>query len=195
MTTTVSVPSAVYADGGVIRINPSPIGGTWAYCHSDELGSHCADGSGVLSPSFVGTDVVTNNQTEFYALLMAIESLPDNWQGVICSDSKLTLTRFFSARRRPYSAARPHAPVVILNGVPDGVFVGFKSIPVAWVDRMQAAVWRLGDGCVVQRLDGHPTRAHLLAGVGKRGMPVSEHQVWCDTQCGLVGRAHREAVA
>ena len=33
-------------------------------------------------------------------------------------------------------------------------------------------------------LDGHPTRSQLEAGKGKRGGPVSEHNVWCDKACG-----------
>jgi hypothetical protein len=32
-------------------------------------------------------------------------------------------------------------------------------------------------------LDGHPTQAQLAAGVGKRGHPVSAHNVACDRAC------------
>jgi len=32
-------------------------------------------------------------------------------------------------------------------------------------------------------LDGRPTKAQLLSGVGKCGHPVSEHNVWCDEAC------------
>jgi hypothetical protein len=30
---------AVYADGGIIHRNPSPVGGTWSWCHVDDAGT------------------------------------------------------------------------------------------------------------------------------------------------------------
>jgi hypothetical protein len=41
-------------------------------------------------------------------------------------------------------------------------------------------------------LDGHPTKAQLLAGIGKRGNLVSEHNVWCDEACRLAGEKFME---
>jgi hypothetical protein len=32
-------------------------------------------------------------------------------------------------------------------------------------------------------LDGHPTKAQLAAGIGKRGHPVDKNNVWCDEMC------------
>lgn len=162
--------AAVYSDGGVIGVNPSPIGGTWACCLIDECGTTAESCSGYVWPEKVGdwvpwcveTPEVTNNQTEFYALLSALERLPDGWSGRVCSDSAITLGRFFRGFK--------------LTGLPQG-----------WVDRGAAALARLGAVTLVQ-LDGHPTRAQLAAGVGKRGNPVSAHQGWCDKECGRLAR-------
>lgn len=160
----------VYADGGVIQKNPSAIGGTWASCHVDGHGQRIWSASGVILPEQVGGEV-TNNQTEFYALLMGLEATPMYWSGQACSDSRVTLLRFF------YSGA--------LRGIPEG-----------WQRRMGRLLERLRNVEPVQ-LDGHPTRAQLAAGVGKRGQKVSEFNVWCDLQCGEEARkflAQREAV-
>jgi hypothetical protein len=40
----------VYADGGVVNINPSPIGGTWAFCHVDANGGRIREESGRIEP-------------------------------------------------------------------------------------------------------------------------------------------------
>jgi hypothetical protein len=32
-----------------------------------------------------------------------------------------------------------------------------------------------------------------LAGIGKRGNPVSKWNVWCDTACGKIAVAHKQA--
>jgi hypothetical protein len=68
-----------------------------------------------------------------------------------------------------------------------------RGIPEAWTGRKDAALGRLGTLSYVL-LDGHPTRAQLSAGVGKRGSPVSEHNVWCDEACTEVGRLLLERV-
>lgn len=53
--------------------------------------------------------------------------------------------------------------------------------------RMAMTLGRLGQLQYVQ-LDGHPTKANLRAGVGKRGNPVSRHNAWCDRECARVGQ-------
>lgn len=147
---------AVYADGGVIGINPSPVGGTWAWCHVNAAGERIQTASGIVRP-WGNMKAITNNLTEMIALVLALEALPAGWSGQIYSDSKITLGRVF------------------LNWRCDG-------IPMALQARMHVATDRLG---VYQwwLLDGHPTRAQLAAGIGKRGQPVSEHNVWCDHAC------------
>lgn len=152
----------VYADGGVVTENPSPIGGTWAWCHVDEQGERVASGSGGAGPEFFGLhagECVSNNVTEFYALLKAIEPLPEGWSGRILSDSGVTLTRF----KRPEGAR--------MKGLPPSL-VGFMRVAVA---RLGEVEWVL--------LGGHPNRKQLAEGVRKDGKPVSQHNVWCDKKC------------
>jgi ribonuclease HI len=153
---------AIYADGGVIQKNPSDIGGTWATCHVDGDNRRCWRASGVLLPADVGAPFVTNNQTEFYALLTGLEMLATGWSGKVCTDSLVTIRRFRDEGR-------------------------LAGIPNEWRRRMAMTLGRLGELEYVL-LDGHPTRAQLAAGIGKRGGPVSEHNVWCDHACTEAGR-------
>lgn len=42
-------------------------------------------------------------------------------------------------------------------------------------------------------LQGHPTKADLACGIGKkRNLPVSIHNVWCDEACGKAAREFLE---
>lgn len=149
---------ALYADGGVIGHNPSLIGGTWAWCQvANGQRGLCA--SGVITPAETGLPMITNNLTELYAILQARESLPYAWSGIIHSDSWVSLQRVFLAAK--------------LNNVPEWL--------IERLQRMQRDGWFRG--CSWQLLDGHPTKAQLAAGVGKRGNPVSEHNVWADAEC------------
>ncbi len=160
---------SMYADGGVIGPNPSMLGGTWAYCLVDMQGLRIQTDSGIILPAparvhpsgfhdyEVGTKAVECNQSEFYAFLRGLRSLPDGWSGNIYSDSKNTIGRFFHG-------------------------YGMSGIPDRWQQMAIEQVRRLGKLCPIL-LDGHPTRAQLLAGIGKRGQPVSEHNCWCDQEC------------
>lgn len=152
---------AVYSDGGLIRSNPSPIGGMWAWCHVDADDWRVREESGILEPSDVEGRDVTNHHTETYALLMALEALPDGWTGRACSDSRNALRVFFG----------------------EG---SLRNLPAAWRPRIGAVLRRLGRIEPI-RLDGHPTRAQLAAGIGKRGAPVSEHNVRVDDLCTKAG--------
>lgn len=155
-------PAEVYADGGVVMVNPSPHGGTWAWCHV--AGERAvAEGSGAFPPSAYGMATVSNNLTEFAALLFCLEALPDGWAGRVFTDSGVTLMRF-------------QAPdAVKMNGIPDDL-----------VARLRAVRGRLGELAFVL-LGGHPTRKELAAGRRKDGKPVSRWNVWCDHQCGRRG--------
>lgn len=156
---------ALYADGGVIGPNPSAIGGTWAWCQVNEIGASAVASSGVITPAQACMPVITNNLTELYAILEARESLPYAWHGTIYSDSWVSLQRVFLAAK--------------LNNVPDWL--------VARLQRLQRDGW-FAD-CSWQLLDGHPTKAQLAAGVGKRGHQVSKWNVWCDGACAAAGLA------
>jgi ribonuclease HI len=147
---------AVFADGGVVGRNPSPLGGVYAWRHVDADNLPLAQESGVVP---AGATRVTNNQAEFYALLRALEALPAGWSGLVGSDSRVTLGRFFESWK--------------LDG-----------IPVAWARRLGLALARIdAERCQVVLLDGHPTREQLRRGRGRRGHPVSVHQDWCDREC------------
>ncbi|MCL5265164.1 MAG: hypothetical protein M1343_08245 [Chloroflexi bacterium] len=147
--------SALYSDGGVILHNPSNIGGTYAWCHveDDQIVDH---GSSIILATL---DMqITNNVAEYVAAVSALESVPNNWSGYLCSDSQVTLGRLFQGWK--------------LDGIPS-----------EWARRATDALFRLGDvrGILLQ---GHPNKADLLRGVGaKRNLPVSKWNVHCDREC------------
>jgi len=160
----------LYADGGVIGANPSRVGGTWAWRLVDADGNVLDHASGdYLCGDIHGYVPVTNNFTEFLALVKGLKSLPDGWSGLVCSDSAVTLGRLFRGWK--------------MTGIPTWLVVAGG-----------AALQRLGP---VEHLllDGHPTRAHLAAGVGKRGNKVSEHNRWCDEECQRIARDHKAGAA
>lgn len=157
---------ALYTDGGVIQVNPSPFGGTWAWCVVED-GQRIRHDSGVLLPT-PDCPVITNNVTELYALVAGIEALPLDWVGVVFSDSWVSLQRVFLSAK--------------LKNVPPWLVARLQTIQTS--GRLARMAYVL--------LDGHPTKAQLLAGRGKRGGPVSEHNVWCDTECNRIGRAALE---
>jgi hypothetical protein len=162
--------AAIFADGGVIGLNPSRIGGTWAWRAVDAHGLPVAQGSGVHAWDGSGPGV-TNNLTEYLALLHGLESLPEGWSGQVCSDSKITLGRFFWGWK-------------------------ITGVPQPFVARGAAVLARLRvDQCTPVLLDGHPTRRQLAAGVGKRGHPVSIHNVFCDQECQRLAREAPRVVA
>lgn len=157
---------AVYADGGVIGVNPSPIGGTWAWCHVDATETRIACDSGVTLPRPT-CPLITNNLTEMIALVRGLSALPEGWSGAVYSDSQITLGRLFEGWK-------------------------LNNIPLVLARQAQEALRRLDlANTYYVLLDGHPTRAQLLAGAGKRGNPVSEHNVWCDQACGKAAKAYQ----
>jgi ribonuclease HI len=155
---------AVYADGGVIGNNPSPIGGTWAYCFVGEGGERLAENSGLLLPSCkaLGVLPITNNICEFLAIGKALAALPAGWSGIVYSDSQNAMQRWFD------------------NAACNG-------LPLEWVRSRRAVKQRLG-AVQWEVIQGHPTRSELEAGRGRRGGAlVSVHNVWCDEACIAAG--------
>ena len=147
---------ALYADGGLIVKNPSPYGGTWAYCGVDAEGNRVLARSGWIEAP--AGRVITNNHTEQIALTLALEAMPDGWNGKVYSDSNIALGRVF----RNYTT---------------------RNLPQNISDRSRAAVRRLGHITAIL-LQGHPTKKDLECGIGaKRKLPVSIHNVWCDKAC------------
>lgn len=161
---------SLFVDGGVIGSNPSMIGGTYAYRLIFEDGSNAGRGN-VITPTEIGGPV-TNNQTEMLAMLEGLKRLPDYWTGTIYSDSAVTLGRVFSGWK-------------------------WKNIPT-WMHQLykeQRARLTCWSDIKYVQLDGHPTKAQLLSGIGKRGNPVSEHNVWCDQACTEAGETFMAGIA
>ncbi len=155
----------LYVDGGVIGSNPSMIGGTWA-CRLIWRYDQSLDFSGVVQPHQVthAFEPVSNNQTEMLALLEGLRRLPDGFCGTIYSDSQVTLGRAFMGWK--------------WNNIPSWMHVVYQQ------HRKRLKHWA---EIKYVLLDGHPTRAQLAAGTGKRGHPVSIHNVWCDRACKKAG--------
>jgi ribonuclease HI len=147
---------AIYADGGVIKKNPSVIGGTWAWCGVDADGNRVIGEGGVVAAPSGRT--ISNNHMEQIALVKAMEAMPEGWSGMVYSDSQVALGRVF------------------LNWATN-------NLPKNIIERTNAARLRLGK-LQWRLLQGHPTKAELATGWGKkRDLPVSIHNVWCDEEC------------
>lgn len=158
-------PDEIYADGGLIGpLNPSPLGGTWAWCWVAG-GRIVRRASGVIWPDpnvlllskKASLKGVSNNISELVAAVRAIESLPDGWVGPLWTDSHVTACRLRGSDK-------------------------FTMVPRWLIDRTVAA--RRTFGGRVCTLAGHPTEDDLLRGRAKRnGLPVSPYNVWCDDAC------------
>lgn len=156
------VPVRVYTDGGVIKRNPSVIGGTWAYVQTDERDQDVFEASGFVTPEQIGKPDVSNNVTELLAVLEAMEALPKGWAGEILTDSMVTLRRVRRTRKQAQ-----------LHGVPESMRL-----------RLARCKRRLG-GYTVSLLGGHPNKKEVAAGLRKDGRPCSRHNVRCDDLCRL----------
>lgn len=154
-------PEQLFCDGGVVGENTrgKVKAGTWAYRLVSQ-GVVIREMSGVILPEQVAPCEMSNNITEFLALVKGMMILPFDWRGTIWSDSKVTLGRVFCKWA--------------LTNIPDWLWsecINHKARLVHW-NQIHYGL-----------LDGHPTKEQLAAGVGKRGHPVSPHNVWCDRAC------------
>ena len=156
-----AVTTALYSDGSVVERNPSPYGGSWAWCGVDAEGHRIIEQSGFLAPT-AKMPLVTNNHTEFVAALSALAAMPDGWTGKLYTDSQVTLFRINTIRHS--ATARP------------------QNLPEAWVVRAAAVLNRLGH-VALYLVAGHPSAADLDAGITPDGVAVSPHNVWCDEAC------------
>lgn len=157
----------IYCDGGVVLNNPSTVGGTWAVVGAAENGVDAAwiySGFLVAGDRGVGDDgpipdEVTNNFTELFAIVAALEAAGPGWNGTIRSDSLVSIRR----ARDPKDAK--------MSGIPE------------WLHkRLVEATARAGH-VVYELLSGHPTRKELESGIGKRGYPCHRLNVLCDDLC------------
>ncbi len=167
---------AAYADGGLIRSNPSRLGGTWAFALVGESNTRLQSGSGLILPARWNGFQIENNVTEFFALLQALKALPDGWWGTAFSDNQNTIRRF----------THPHRAT-------------FTGIPKPWIVDLKDQIQRLGE-VRFELLSGHPSKKALkeqernpLVGAGKSGRFVSIHNVWADKECTRVGAEYMEA--
>jgi ribonuclease HI len=158
----------LYSDGGCVGPNPSPRGGTWAWCLVGPGGEREQEASGFVTPDQAGLPAVTNNYAELLAAVLALESRPAGWSGVLHTDSQVTLNR---VRRQPAGRKSP----------------GMAGIPGDLAARLDAARARLGEYRVVL-LGGHPTLGELAAGRRRDGLPCSPHNVHCDLLCSRAAR-------
>lgn len=150
--------SEVYTDGGMIGSNPSIIGGTYAWC--EVVGSELLRWeSGVILPAHLNGRRITNNITELWAVLSALEELSADWDGVIHTDSLITLRR-------------------MTNKSPS-----MKGIPRKMLE-WWGAIRRKHRGKVRFNLvAGHPSQKELEDGFNRYGKPVSAWNKWCDDEC------------
>jgi len=145
----------LYVDGGVCGKNPSPVGGTWAWCQV-ENGEMIRQGSGIITPEDIGLPVVSNNFTEIYAAIRGLQSMPEDWAGTIFTDSLITLRRITKGGK--------------FNGIPEWLRA---SVGALKQDRKWQAVL----------VKGHPSREDLERGCTMDGKPVSAWNVFCDKEC------------
>ena len=157
--------SILYADGGVINKNPSPYGGTWAYVLvDDDDETILKQDSGSVSRAEMGT-LVTNNQTEFLAVVRGLLAAADYDLKEVRSDSNVTLGRFFKSWS--------------VTNIPDWILEERQEA----LKHYNTRAWT---NCLMLKytlLDGHPTEAQLETGIGKRGHPVSKWNVLADKLC------------
>lgn len=148
----------LFCDGGLLSKNPSPQGGTWAWCFVDEHDQRICYESGILYPRDLGLKKITNNHSELYAALAGMHALPDDWSGTIWTDSNVTLHRIKrDAKKAP-------------DSIPERLDIACKALKE-----------RLGD-YKVKLLSGHPSREQIAIGY-KKCRPVSRHNVFCDQLC------------
>lgn len=160
--------SFLYVDGGVIGKNPSSIGGTWAARIIFEKTIH--DAAGVIKPTDFGAIIpITNNIAEMMALIMGLRRLPNDWIGVICSDSDITIGRAIHGWK--------------WTNIPLDLYreFGYERNRLVNFEKFRF----IG-------LSGHPTKEELKGGFSlTTGRPVSKHNVWCDTTCGMMANGFR----
>lgn len=155
--------NALYTDGGLIRANPSAIGGTWAWIRT-EGGEEVARRSGLLLPRDLSLPTVSNNNTELLALIEGIAELPDGWHGTVYSDSGVASGQVFHSFR-------------------------LSLVPVYLRDMLATTLKDAANRGVVMEsvlLAGHPSKKDLEAGyrVSKAPhLPVSPFNVACDAAC------------
>lgn len=170
---------AVYCDGGMI---PSADAGTYAYCYVDAGGARIYEQAGYTFPSveqsrykvqYIDTGRVTSPISELVALCSAMEDLPITAQPVtVYCDCENALQWVFGNNRMK---------AVTLD-------LQFRVLEV----KKRLSVFPPIEDIRYVVLDGHPSKNQIETGIGKRGNPVSIHNVWCDDNCNIMRREYEE---
>lgn len=162
----------LYTDGGCIKRNPSPHGGSYGIVIVQD-GKVVEERSGTIDAHTLGYQgFLSNNVAELYALSLGILMLPCDVPCGIYSDSENALGRVFQAWK--------------LNGVPGWLcdMVGYARMRLRLMDQFE---WAL--------VQGHPNKKELELGetIERRnkdgvitrigGLPVSEWNVYADGLC------------
>lgn len=157
----ISHPLKLYTDGGVISKNPSPYGGTWAWVLvRDDKEIIRKSGYIIQTERYFPSGVVTNNQTELFAIIQGLHVLMDDDVVEICSDSNVSLGRVFRGSS--------------FNNIPTWM-MGALSIQQMRLSRWNEFSYTL--------IGGHPQKASLKKGTNAKGQPVSKWNVLCDQMC------------
>lgn len=160
----------LYSDGGVVKKNPSPIGGTWAYVLVRDDQDIIGFNKGFISPQDMGVDeFVTNNQTELLAMVEGLSHLKHDAIVEICSDSEITLGRMF----RGYALKNIPAWLVRVMKHEQERLIHFKKFTYTL-------------------MDGHPTAMEVQRGIGKKGHITSKYNVLCDDMCNQVAQRYKD---
>jgi len=163
---------SLFCDGGTIGRNPSPLGGTFAWClirkETPEISIMVKQDHGAFEPADVNMEIIGNNLAELFAAVRALSAVPEGWPGTLWTDSRITLYRLTTGER--------------FMGIPD------------WL-RERTLKLRKGRSYVVKLLGGHPTREELRKGRRRDGKPVSRFNVWCDLKCGEAAELFRKRKA
>lgn len=149
----------LFVDGGVLGRNPSLHGGTYGWVLVNTQGKRVEYDSGVITPESVGKQKVTNNLSELFAALAALEYVLANWpgyQGCLWTDSIITCRRLTNSVR--------------FNGIP-------RAMELRCLKLRRNRLW------LPQHLGGHPNKKELALGYDSRGLPVSIHNVFVDKLC------------
>lgn len=160
--------AALYSDGGLLGKNGDDgLLGVYCWVQVSTRGEYLRHDTGTVLHAFDGRPI-ENNLVELVALLRGLRSLPDGWSGRVFSDNKNALGWTFPAFQDGQGARRGDYKT---NGVPTALR-SYIHCTRRRLGRIEAML-----------LDGHPTRAQLAEGWGKRGNPVSEWNAWCDAHC------------
>ena len=153
----------LYADGGLVYANPSPYGATQGV--RIVVDDTVVFEQGYFYPASFFGGSAGNNSSEVLAIALGFEAWHNlfgtRFMGTVYTDSE-NAKGFYQLTNRMSVEPKVHSKV---NEVLP--YLG----PSKWV-----------------LLDGHPSAAHLYKGTGKRGGPVSIHNVVCDelaTEAGI----------